>query len=47
MRKILNKLLENGGLWFTTLMIHLTTAFITVSIYVILGVIIKWIELKT
>lgn len=45
-RKILNKLLENG-LWFATIMLHLLTATVTSLSYLIIGVVIKWIEKHT
>jgi hypothetical protein len=47
LRKILNRLLESGGLWFATTMIHLTTAFITSLAYLLIAIIIRWFGKNT
>jgi hypothetical protein len=47
LRNILNKLLNAGGLWFATVMIHLMTAFITSLAYLIIAVVIRWFNKST
>ena len=42
MRDILNRLLRNG-LWFATIMIHLTVAVITSLLYLMIAVVSRWL----
>lgn len=46
-RNTLNKLIESGGLWFATMLLHIMSATITTLAYLIIGVIIKWIGKNT
>jgi hypothetical protein len=46
LRNILNQLLANG-LWFATLMIHLSTAATTTFIYLFVAIAIKWFGKNT
>lgn len=41
LRNLLNRLLQNG-LWFATTLIHLISAIITTMSYLVVAIVIKW-----
>jgi hypothetical protein len=45
-RKLLNQLMING-LWYATMIIHMSTAFITTMLYTLIAFIIKWFGKNT
>jgi len=46
-RTLLNRLLESGGLWFATMMVHLMSAIITSIVCTIIAITIEWFGKST